>query len=381
MLAAPATGLAADRLSALLARLGTAPEGLAVHPKAAQGLARRRAMAAGEAPVDWATAEALAFAALLAEGTPVRFSGQDAVRGAFSQRHLVLTDQATGRRASILDGFGAPAELFDTPLIENAVVGFEYGLSLGDPTRLVVWEAQFGDFLNVFQPMFDQFVSGGEDRWLLTSALTLLLPHGWDGGGPDHCTGHVERVLARCAKANLHVVNASTPANWFHALRGQVHGALRKPMVAFTPKALLRHGRCVSPLSAFGGRFESVLADVPEGATRVVIASGKLAVLLEDAREKAGLSGSLGLVRLERLHPFPAEALAAALAKAPGAELVFAQEEPENLGPWLWLDRRIERAAGRAARLVSRPAAASPAVGWRAWHDAEERAVIEGALG
>ncbi|MEM6742901.1 MAG: thiamine pyrophosphate-dependent enzyme [Pseudomonadota bacterium] len=380
MLAAPDTAIAPDRAAALLDRLGTPPAALDLHPKAAQVLARRRAMAAGDAPVDWAAAEALAFASLLSEGTPVRFSGQDAVRGAFSQRHLVLADQTDGRRVGVLSGFGARAEVFDTPLIENAVVGFEYGLSLGDPTRLIVWEAQFGDFLNVFQPMFDQFVSGGEDRWLLTSNLTLLLPHGWDGGGPDHSTGHVERVLARCARANLHVVNASTPAQWFHLLRGQAKAELRKPMVAFTPKALLRHAGCASPLADFAGRFAPVLGRASHKAERVVIASGKLAVLLEAARDAAGFGDRVAIVRLERLHPFPAEALAAALDAAPDAALVFAQEEPENLGPWLWLDRRIERAAGRAARLVSRPAAASPAVGWRSWHDDEERAVIDAAL-
>lgn len=382
MLAAPETGLTEDRLRALLARLGAEPERLALHPKAAKFLARRRAMAAGEAPVDWAAAEALAFASLLAEGTPLRFSGQDSVRGAFSQRHLVLSDQGDGRRASVLDGFGARAEVFDTPLIENAVLGFEYGLSVADPRRLVVWETQFGDFLNVFQPVFDQFVTGGEDRWLMTSNLTLMLPHGWDGGGPDHSTGHVERVLARCAKANLRVVNASTPANWFHLLRGQVHGPLRKPMVAFTPKALLRHGGCASGLSemAAGTRFRPVLSDLAEGAERALICSGKIAALLAAEREARGLGGRVGIVRLEQLYPFPEAALAEALAAAPGALPVWVQEEPENLGPFGWLDRRLEAAAGRRVACVSRPAAASPAVGWRSWHDAEERAVFDAAL-
>ena len=378
LLAHHATGVALDEMQRLARALATPPAGMRLHPKVAQVLARRRKMARGEAPVDWAFAEALAFASLLAEGTGLRFSGQDAVRGAFAQRHLRLHDQETGEVHDTLAGFGE-AEVFNSPLIENAALGFEYGLSTVFP-GLDVWEAQFGDFLNVFQPMFDQFVTGGEDRWLLTSRLTMLLPHGWDGGGPDHSTGHVERVLARCAKANLIAANPSTPAQYFHLLRRQMALPAPKPLAVFTPKLLLRLAACTSAPEEFapGTGFAPVLAEDASAAERIILCSGKIYWLLAKARAERGLEGRVALIRLEQLHPFPAEALAEAL-DAPG-ELVFAQEEPENLGPFPWLDRRIERAAGRPARLVSRPPAASPAVGWHAWHAAEETALIDAAL-
>ncbi|MGR3781468.1 MAG: thiamine pyrophosphate-dependent enzyme [Albimonas sp.] len=379
LLAHHATGVDLGEMQRLARTLAQPPSGARLHPKVQQVLAKRRRMARGEAPVDWAFAEALAFASLLAEGHPLRFSGQDAVRGAFAQRHLRLHDQETGAVHDTLRAFGE-AEVFNSPLIENAVVGFEYGLSTAF-AGLDVWEAQFGDFLNVFQPMFDQFVTGGEDRWLLTSRLAMLLPHGWDGGGPDHSTGHVERVLARCAKANLIAANPSTPAQYFHLLRRQMALPTPKPLAVFTPKLLLRLPACTSTPEEFapGTGFAPVLAEEVAGAERVVLCSGKLSWLLAKVRAERGLEGRVALVRLEQLHPFPAEALSAALSGAEG-ELVFAQEEPENLGPFPWLDRRIERALGRPARLVSRPAAASPAVGWHAWHDAEEKALIDAAL-
>ncbi|MGM0583525.1 MAG: thiamine pyrophosphate-dependent enzyme [Pseudomonadota bacterium] len=381
MLAFRDTGVAEDRLRAAGRRLCALPEGLQPHPKVAQFLERRgRIFADDPAPVDWATAEALAFAALLEDGVSLRFSGQDAVRGAFAQRHWRVHDQRTGKTHEVLGGFGA-LEAFNTPLIENATLGFEYGLSTARPDMLPVWEAQFGDFLNVCQPIFDQFVTGGEDRWLLTSRLAMLLPHGWDGGGPDHSTGHVERVLARCAKGNIQVANPSTPANYFHLLRRQAATETPKPLVVFTPKLLLRLAECVSPLSDFapGTGFRPVIGEEVAGAERVILCSGKIYWLLAKARAERGLQGRVALLRLEQLYPFPAEALRAAL-RGTRAELVFAQEEPENLGPFPWLDRRLEAAAGRRVRLVSRAAAASPAVGWSAWHQEEERRLISAAL-
>ncbi len=374
MLAPVETGVAEDRLRALARRLSAAPEGFAVHQMVGRVLEKRRKMAEGEAPVDWAFAEALAFGSLLEEGVPLRFSGQDAVRGAFAQRHLRLHDQETGAVHEVLTG----AEAFNSPLIENAALGFEYGYSTAAP-GLTVWEAQFGDFLNVCQPIFDQFVTGGEDRWLLTSRLTMLLPHGWDGGGPDHSSGHVERVLARCARGNVQACNPSTPANYFHLLRRQAKAELAKPLVVFSPKLLLRLGDCASGFGEFAGGFAPVLAEDARRAERVILCSGKVYWLLAKARAERGLEGRVALVRLEQLHPFPAEALREPLEGARG-ELVFVQEEPENLGPFPWLDRRVERALGRRARLVSRPAAASPAVGWHDWHDREERALIDAAM-
>lgn len=376
------TGVDADRLRETGRRLCAVPEGMALHPKIAQFLEKRARMFADDpAPVDWATAEALAFASLLEDGVSLRFSGQDAVRGAFAQRHLRLHDQRSGDAHEVLAGFGE-AEVFNTPLIENAALGFEYGLSTARPDGLLpVWEAQFGDFLNVCQPIFDQFVTGGEDRWLMTSRLTLLLPHGWDGGGPDHSTGHVERVLARCARGNVQVCNPSTPANYFHLLRRQVGMETAKPLVVLSPKLLLRLGECVSGLEemAPGTGFRPVIGEDLAGAERVIVCSGKVYWLLAAARAERGLEGRVGLVRLEQLYPFPGAAVAEALGGTE-AELVFVQEEPENLGPFPWLDRRLEAAAGRRVRLVSRPEAASPAVGWGAWHKREESRLIGAAL-
>ena len=376
------TGLDVERLRALGIAMATPPEGMTLHPKVLQFLEKRRTAFEKGDGLDWASAEALAMAVAADDGLPVRFSGQDSVRGAFTQRHLALHDQETGAVHSVLGAFGDDVEVFNTPLIENAVLGIEYGISVGERRIQQIWEAQFGDFLSVCQPMFDQFVTGGEDRWLLTSRLTMLLPHGMDGGGPDHSTGHPERVLARCARGNICVVNASTPANFFHALRRQVVRDVAKPLVVFTPKFLLRHGACQSALADFGPGtgFEAVIGEKVARAKRVVLCSGKMFYLLDAARKERGLEKKVALVRIEQLYPFPAEAVAAALKPYAKADLVWAQEEPENLGPFAWLDRRLEAAAGRRVRLVTRPAAPSPAVGWKGWHEKEQQAVIDGAL-
>jgi 2-oxoglutarate dehydrogenase E1 component len=343
----------------------------------AEFLERRRAAIEAGTGIDWATAEALALASLLDEGVPVRLSGQDSVRGAFTQRHLVVHCQETGARHGVLDGFGC-AEVFNTPLTENAVLGFEYGYSLGEPGGLTVWEAQFGDFLNVCQPVFDQFITCGEDRWQFASNLTLLLPHGLDGGGPDHATAHPERLLAACANGNLQVVNLTTPANYFHALRRQVLAPLSKPLVVLAPKTLLRHQGCVSPLADLAGGFRSIIAE-QRHARRVVMATGKLAVLLERARKEGG-HADVALIRLEQLYPLDAGALERALAPYRGAELVWAQEEPENMGYFGWLDRRLEAIAGRRWRLVTRPASPSAASGPRQWDEAHLKSVIAAAM-
>jgi 2-oxoglutarate dehydrogenase E1 component len=382
MLAPVATGIAEARLRALGKRLTALPATIAPHPRVADFLARRRAAIAAGTAIDWATAEALALASLLDEGVPVRLGGQDAVRGAFTQRHLEVHCQETGARHPVLEGFGA-AEVFNTPLTENAVLAFEYGYSLGEPDGLTVWEAQFGDFLNVAQAIFDQFVICGEDRWHFASNLTLLLPHGVDGGGPDHATAHPERLLAACARGNLQVVNLSTPANYFHALRRQVLAPLSKPLVVLAPKTLLRHAGAASPLAEFAAGFRSVIAEARPAHSpvrRVVTATGKLAVLLERARDEAGRD-DVALIRLEQLYPLDADALARALAPFGGAELVWAQEEPENMGYFGWLDRRLEAIAGRRWRLVTRPASPSASSGPKQWDDAHLKAVIAAALG
>jgi len=377
-----ATGVDLAGLRRLGRHLTTTPDGFALHPKVARFLASRAAAIDTGEGIDWATAEALALASLADGGTPVRLVGQDTVRGAFTQRHLALFDQQTGARHMVLDGSAAPVEAYNAPLIENALLAFEYGLSTATPNRLTVWEAQFGDFLNVAQPVFDQLIACAEHRWLFESGLVILLPHGLDGAGPDHVTARPERLLAACAQGNIRVVNASTPANFFHALRRQVIAPLRKPLVVMTPKVLLRHPNCISGLEdmAPGTHFLTVIGEMVLGARRVVLCSGKLFHYLDAARRERGIR-DVALVRLEQLYPLDAAAIEAALAPYAGTEIVWAQEEPENMGTFGWLDRRLERIAGRRVSLVSRPAAPSPAAGPKKWNDAEFAAVIDAALG
>ncbi len=388
MLAFTQTGLPLETLRDLGHAITAVPDGLTIDPKVARFLDdRRRTIDAGEG-ITWAAGEALALASLLSEGTPVRFGGQDSVRGTFTQRHLELHDQATGTRhlvlAPIAAGRGAAVEIHNTPLIENAVLTYEYGISLADPHRLVVWEAQFGEFLNVAQAVFDQCIACGEDRWLRASGLVILLPHGLDGGGPDHSTGRPERLLAACAGANIQIVNASTPANFFHVLRRQVHRPFRKPLVVLSPKALLRHKACVSSLEEFGAGtgFRAVIADrsVKDGR-RVVLCTGKAYYELHAARAGRGLDTDVALVRIEQLHPFPEEALRQALDAHPRAEIVWCEEEPENMGYFTHLGRKLEAAAGRPVRRAGRPAAATPAVGIKYWHEAQIQAYLNDALG
>jgi 2-oxoglutarate dehydrogenase E1 component len=347
---------------------------------------RRHSIETGEG-LNWATGEALALASLLAEGTPVRFSGQDAVRGAFTQRHLEIHDQSSGARHLVLAPAardGAEVEAHNTPLIEHAVLCYEYGLSLADPRSLIVWEAQFGEFLNIAQPVFDQCIACSEDRWLRSTGLVILLPHGLDGGGPDHSTGRPERLLAACAGANLVVANVSTPANYFHLLRRQMHWPFRKPLVVLTPKALLRHKACVSPLADIGPgtAFRPVIADGEvQDARRVVVCTGKIYYELKQARADRGLDKEIALIRIEQLHPFPHDQLAAALTAHPKAELVWCEEEPENMGYFLHLARDLERAAGRPLRRAGRSASATPATGVKPWLEAQARALVAEALG
>lgn len=376
MLAPVVTGVARDGLQALGDHLTDLPPQITPHSKVADFLdGRRAAVALGES-LDWATAEALALASLAEEGTEVRFGGQDSVRGAFTQRHLAVHCQRTEGIWQPLQGLSAPVEIFNTPLTESAVLGFEYGHSVAAPDSLTVWEAQFGDFLNVAQAIFDQFIICGEDRWLFRSGLTLLLPHGVDGGGPDHATAHPERLLAACAQGNIQVANPSTPANYFHALRRQVRAPWRKPLVVLAPKTLLRHPSARSPLSAFEGCFQTVMIE-DRPARRAVMATGKLAVLLEAERDRRG--SDVALIRLEQLYPLDLNAIRAATEGYD--ELVWAQEEPENFGYFTWLDRRLESATGRRWTLVSRAPSPSASAGPKSWDDVRLKAVIDEALG
>lgn len=381
------SGLALDGLRELGRAITTPPEGFALHPKIEKFLAERRAAIEAGGPLDWAGAEALALASLLAEGRAVRLSGQDCVRGAFAQRHLRLVDQTSGREhlvlAPVAEAAGGSLELVDTPLVEHAVLAFEYGQSRVDPRSLVIWEAQFGDFLNIAQPTFDQMIACGEDRWRLPSGLVLLLPHGLDGGGPDHATARPERLLAACAGANLVVLQPSMPANFFHALRRTVALPSRVPTAILVPKALLRHPQAQSPSAELGPGtgFRPVVPAPPmPDAARVLIASGKLAVLLEAAIAERGLAERIALLRLEQLHPFPSAELARALAPFARAELVAVEEEPLNQGWIRALLPELGRVAGRVPRRIGRPASPTPAEGPKSLHEARLRAVLEEAL-
>jgi 2-oxoglutarate dehydrogenase E1 component len=380
------------RLRTTLQALSTVPDGFELHPKLMPLLKRRGELLAGKGDVDWATAEALAFGALLLEGVPVRLSGQDSGRGTFSQRHAVFYDVRSGREHVPLNAI-APAgtrfEVHDSLLSEAAVMGFEFGYAVAEHRALVMWEAQFGDFGNGAQVIVDQFLVASEQKWGQPHGLTLLLPHGHEGQGPEHSSARLERFLTLCAEDNMRVCYPSTPASYFHLLRRQGRDPVEKPLVVMTPKSLLRHPRCQSPLSALAeGRFEEVLDDPaaePGRVSRIVLTSGKLYYDLLKAREEKKV-GDVALVRLEQLYPFPMEALGAALARYPeSAELVWAQEEPRNMGAWRFvreefLDRASGVASGRVPRYVGREASASPAPGSMKAHNEEQEAIVEATL-
>jgi 2-oxoglutarate dehydrogenase E1 component len=344
--------------------------------------------------IDWATAEALAMGTLLAEGHPVRLSGQDCQRGTFSQRHAVLVDQENESHYVPLNHIRvdqAPFEVIDSPLSEAGVLGFEYGYSLAEPRALVIWEAQFGDFANGAQVIIDQFISSGESKWLRMSGLVMMLPHGFEGQGPEHSSARLERYLQLCGEDNMQVANCTTPANLFHVLRRQIHRNFRKPLILMTPKSLLRHKLCVSKLAEFGPgtSFHRVLWDdaaPADGAVqRIVLCSGKVYFDLFEERQKRGLK-DVTILRLEQLHPFPAKALVKELARFPDVEVVWCQEEPKNMGAWSFVAPEIEAvlaAAGRShgrPRYVGRPAAASPATGLLKRHNREQEQLVIEAL-
>lgn len=391
------TGLEIDTLREVGNALARVPEGFNINPKIAKQLEAKRDMTQSGQGVDWATAEALAFGTLLIEGTHVRLSGQDCGRGTFSQRHSVLVDQADEGRYVPLNGIRneqATYEVHDSPLSEAAVMGFDYGFSLVEPNALVCWEGQFGDFANTAQVFVDQFLSSSETKWLRMSGLVLLLPHGYEGQGPEHSSARLERYLQMCAEDNMQVANCSTPANYFHILRRQVRRNFRKPLILMTPKSLLRHKACVSLLEdmAMGTGFRPVIGDTSANVVedkkirRVVIASGKVVYDLLAAREEKKVN-DVAIVRLEQFYPFPDKALATELARYPKADVVWCQEEPQNMGAWNFLDRRIEAALGSINHRTARPAyvgraeSASTATGSLKRHNAEQAELVAKALG
>ncbi len=389
------TGVSPKTLKEVGGALTKVPDGFNLNRKIARQLEAKRQMIETGQGIDWATAEALAYGTLLVEGHPVRLSGQDCNRGTFSQRHAALIDQESEERYVPLNHVRdkqAQIEVIDSPLSELAVLGFEYGFSLAEPRALVLWEAQFGDFSNGAQIIIDQFISSGESKWLRMSGLTMLLPHGYEGQGPEHSSARLERYLQLCGEDNIQVVNCTTPANYFHVLRRQLRRDFRKPLIVFTPKSLLRHKRCVSSLADFGpdSSFHRVmycdaLPSDPKDAKQVVMCSGKIYYELLEEREKRGAK-EVHLLRLEQLYPFPADALAAELKPYKHCDLVWCQEEPRNMGAWAFANSFIEEVAESVGvkaprpRYAGRPSAASPATGLASRHKKEQEALIDDAF-
>jgi 2-oxoglutarate dehydrogenase E1 component len=389
------TGISSDQFDIIANALTRLPQGFDCHKRLGRVLEEKaKALSTGEG-IDWATGEALAFGSLLLEGYPVRLSGQDCGRGTFSQRHAIIYDQTTGAPYIPLNGVSdaqSEIEIVDSPLSEASVLGFEYGYSLADPDSLILWEAQFGDFANGAQVIIDQFLAGGEVKWGHQSNVTLLLPHGYEGQGPEHSSARFERYLQLCAEDNLQVANCTSPANYFHLLRRQLHRPDRKPCILMTPKSFLRHKRAVSTKAEFLTKtsFQPVLKDIDssldrQSLKRIVFCTGKVYYDLLEAREEHQQK-QVALVRLEQLYPFPEEAVVAVLAQTPKAEVVWCQEEPENMGPWHFLDRRLEKAMTRAKMVqprplyIGRPEAASTATGFAIRHKAEQDHLITSAL-
>jgi len=391
-----ATAVSTSTLQRIGAALAHVPDGFNLNPKIVRQLeAKAQAMETGRG-IDWATGEALAWGSLLLEGTRVRLSGEDTQRGTFSQRHAVLIDQVNQHEYTPLNNIApdqAKIEIYNSLLSEAGVLGFEYGYSLADPRTLVLWEAQFGDFANGAQVIIDQFLASGETKWLRMSGLVLLLPHGYEGQGPEHSSARIERYLQLCAERNMYVCNLTTPANYFHALRRQLHRNFRKPLIVFEPKSLLRHKLAVSPLGDFaeGTRFQYVIPEFdeiapPDQVRRVAICSGKVYYdLLAERRAKE--ITDVALVRLEQMYPFPEISLGRALAAYQNADVVWCQEEPENMGAWNFVDRRIEKVLSRLDMKVRRPvylgrdAAASPATGLAKTHMIQQARLVATVLG
>ena len=390
------TAVDIDTLRAIGEKMTTVPEHMTLNSKLSRIVnARATRIREGEG-IDWATAEHLAFGSLVLEGDTVRLSGQDSCRGTFSQRHAVLVDQATEERyapLSHLSNDQAMFEVIDSPLSEASVMGFEYGFSMAEPNALVMWEAQFGDFANGAQVVIDQFISSGESKWLRMNALVLLLPHGYEGQGPEHSSARLERYLQLCAEDNMQVVNCTTPANYFHVLRRQLRRDFRKPLVIMTPKSLLRHKASVSKLEDMGPgtTFHRILDErdtkVKSGkAKRLVLCSGKVYYDLAAARDEAA-QWDTEIIRVEQLYPFPSKALVELLELTPKASIVWCQEEPKNMGSWSFARDFIEDAMQAAgcvqARLdyAGRAAAASPATGSLSRHNSEQAALVNEALG
>ena len=379
------TTVAAATLDRIAQALLAVPEGFQFHPSLKRIIEKRRDDVVGRKLLDWGTGETLAYGSLVLEGHTVRLSGQDSRRGTFSHRHAHYFDFETGKSfcpLCHLDPNQAPFDVFDSCLSEAAVLGFEYGYSLDDPNALVLWEAQFGDFANGAQVIIDQFITSGESKWNRSSGIVLLLPHGYEGQGPEHSSARLERFLQACAEDNIQVMNLTKPAQFFHALRRQVKRSFRKPLVVMTPKSLLRHPQAVSPVEEFfSGQFQEVLDDTtadPSLVQRVIVCSGKLYYDLLAWKNEANRS-DIALIRLEQFYPWPEQPLAMLLHKYSSATWVWAQEESQNMGGWYFVEPRL-RAMGCAIGYIGRDASASPASGSHFVHKHEQAELIRAAF-
>ena len=388
------TAVPVTELKRLAERITTIPDHFKVHPLVEKVIKDRANMGKGEQMLDWGMGEHLAFASLVASGYPVRITGQDAGRGTFTHRHAVLHDQARERwdagtyiPLQNVSENQAPFTVIDSVLSEEAVLGFEYGFSTAEPNALVIWEAQFGDFVNGAQVVIDQFISSGEVKWGRASGLTMMLPHGYEGQGPEHSSARIERFLQLCADHNMQVVQPTTPAQIFHLLRRQMIRLFRKPLVIMTPKSLLRNKDAVSPLSDLAkGHFETVIPDHEElnasKVKRVIMCSGKVYYDLVNTRKERGATDT-AIIRLEQLYPFPHKAVAAELKKYPGVtEILWCQDEPQNQGAWFFVQHYImeNMTEGQKLGYAGRPASASPAVGYYAKHNEQQKALLDAAF-
>ena len=383
------TGIPVDVIKAITESTSSIPEGFHANPKIERQLAARPKTIESGVGIDWAFAEMLSFGSLMLEGTPVRLSGQDSRRGTFSQRHAVLVDMTNGNPHEPLNALpGKKAELsvYDSLLSEAAVLGFDYGYSLDEPRMLILWEAQFGDFCNGAQVIIDQFIASAQSKWGRSSGLVMLLPHGYEGQGPEHSSARLERFLQLCAEDNIQVVYPTTPAQYFHVLRRQVHRNFRKPLIVMTPKSLLRSKNAVSSVADLtDGRFEDVIDDPiasPDRVKRVVVCSGKVYYNLIAQREAANKTREVAIIRLEQLYPWPVDALKAALGRYRSArEWVWCQEESQNMGGWSFVAPRLRELSGQDFQYVGRDASASPATGSHTVHDREQDELVKAAIG
>ena len=389
------TGVDVKKLKEIGLALAKTDVGIKLNSKIVRQLEAKQAMMESGAGIDWATGEALAFGSLLKDGNGVRLSGQDCGRGTFSQRHSVLVDQDNEERYVPLNNLGgkqASYEVIDSSLSEFAILGFEYGYSLGQPNYLTLWEGQFGDFANGAQVIIDQFIVSGEAKWLRMSGLVMLLPHGYEGQGPEHSSARLERYLQSCAEDNMQVVNCTTPANYFHVLRRQLTRKFRKPLIIMTPKSLLRHKSAVSTLADMGKgtSFQRVIPETEklqkdDKIRRVIVTSGKVYYDLFEQRQARKMD-DVAIVRMEQYYPFPARELKTELARYKNAEIIWCQEEPQNMGAWSFVAPRITEVMDELGRTMERlgyagrPEAASPAAGYLKIHEKEQKALVDQAL-